>query len=110
MSDVGDIKVTVAKQEANLGALGKSVDYHIKRSDSLEEMVITIKADHAIFKKKIELNEVIKNADNKNVELKHEMRRKHIIVVLKTVLSTLSAVGATILALHELGLFKYLVQ
>jgi hypothetical protein len=101
--DIGEIKVTIAKQEIILGGLAKSVDHHIKRTDVLQELVTSVKNDHDLFKNQSALQNQI------NQE-RTSYKTKYIWTVLKTILATLSAAGATLLALHELGILQNLIK
>jgi uncharacterized coiled-coil protein SlyX len=92
-----DIKITQTKQEVHLARLNdllselnKSVDYHIKRSDTLEELVQAFKEDtDAVIKK--ELAPI----------------NSHITLV-KGAMWTLGIVGTLIMALHQLGILQRL--
>ncbi len=101
--DIGDIKVTIAKQEVILGGLAKSVEHHIKRTDTLQDLVTSVRNDHDLFKNQSDLQNQI------NQE-RTSYKTKYIWTVLKTILATLSATGATLLALHELGILDNLIK
>lgn len=92
-----EIKITQTKQEAHLNRLNdllselnKSVDYHIKRSDTLEELVQAFKADT-------------------DTKIHEELApiKSHITFV-KAAMWTLGLVGAFIMALHQLGILQRL--
>lgn len=115
--DIGELKITVAKQESNLGYLTQILDslkedvrIHIKRSDSLEalhdvvkEELIKLREEHKLTKQlllsKIEKEQI--QADNKN---------KSIWLILKTIFYTLSSVGAVLLALKQLEILDKLFK
>ena len=101
--DVNDIKITMVKQEANLSNLTKSVEHHIKRTDDLQELVTSVKNDHDTFKHYSKLQDKLS-------EERTTYKTKAIWLVLKTILATLTSAGATLLALHELGVLDNLLK
>jgi hypothetical protein len=73
VEDVGDLKIAVAKLDVShvktnsiLERITDSVEYHIKRSDKLEELVALIKEEHIQLKN----NQV---ATEKKIEAKTEV-------------------------------------
>lgn len=97
METILDIKVAQAKQEANLDRqndilekLTKSVEYHILRSDRLEELVQAYKKD----------------SDQKLVDELQPIKAH--ISFLKGVGWTLVAIGSLIAGLHEMGIIQKL--
>lgn len=99
VEDIGEIKVTIAKQEVNLCQLTKSVDYHIKRTDDLQEIVTQVS----------EANKKANLVVAAKVQAQSEKSKK-LWFMIKTVMSTLAAVGSVLLALHELGILNNLIK
>jgi hypothetical protein len=102
VEDVGDLKVAVAKLDVShdktnsiLERITDSVEYHIKRSDKLEELVALIKEEHIQLKNN-------QDATEKKIEAKTES--------IKLVMYVLATVGAIFLGLNELGIIQKLFQ
>lgn len=100
--DVGDLKVAVAKLDISyektneiLERITESVEYHIKRSDKLEELVALIKEEHIQLKNN-------QDATEQKIESKTDS--------IKLVMYVLATVGAIFLGLNELGILKKLFQ
>lgn len=98
VEDVGDLKIAVAKLEVSheksndiLERITESVEYHIKRSDSLEELVDVVKNEFILLKQD-------------QIRLDEKSKRINIVMYV------LGAVGAVILGLNELGVLQKLFQ
>lgn len=98
VEDVGDLKIAVAKLEVSheksndiLERITESVEYHIKRSDSLEELVDVVKNEFVLLKQD-------------QIRLDEKSKRINIVMYV------LGAVGAVILGLNELGVLQKLFQ
>lgn len=104
VEDVNDLKITSAKLEINhqktneiLERITDSVEYHIKRSDKLEELVGLIKTEH---------NNLILSQEFNKKELENKIENKKNND--KLIWVVLAAVGAIILGLNELGILSKL--
>ncbi len=100
--DVNDLKVGMAKLDVSyektndiLERITESVEYHIKRSDKLEELVALIKEEHIQLKNN-------QDSTEKKIETKTDS--------IKLVMYVLATVGAIFLGLNELGILKKLFQ
>ena len=100
--DVGDLKVAVAKLDVSydktneiLERITESVEYHIKRSDKLEELVSVTKCEFVVLRQQQLLMEERLNNKSDSVKL---------------IMYVLAAVGAIILGLNELGILQKLFQ
>jgi hypothetical protein len=95
--DVNDIKVSQVRHESQqdhmnqiLGKLTESVEYHIKRTDTLEELVSLYKSD-----------------SDTNLTKELEPIKSHI-NILKGITYAVTAVGAILMALHQMGILQRL--
>lgn len=98
--DVNELKIGMAKLDISyektneiLERITESVEYHIKRSDKLEELVALIKEEHIQLKNNQEATE--KKIDTKTDSI-------------KLIMYVLATVGAIILGLNELGILQKL--
>lgn len=98
--DVGDVKIAVAKLEVShdktndiLERITESVEYHIKRSDKLEDLVASTNTEFISLRQQQLLMEERLNNKSDSVKL---------------VMYVLAAVGAIVLGLNELGILQKL--
>lgn len=97
VQDVNDIKLSQVRHESQqdrmneiLGKLTESVEYHIKRTDTLEELVSLYKSD-----------------SDANLTKELEPIKSHI-NVLKGITYAVTAVGAIVMALYQMGILQKL--
>lgn len=111
--DISELRMLVAKQEFSISSINSTLDrltesviVHVKRSDAIQDLVGLLKeelsrlnSEHTLTKALLEAKIDAEKVSSQNMW-----------DTLKTVLYTLSSVGAVLLALHELGVLDKLFK
>ena len=108
--DLTELKISSVKQNEILERLTESVEYHIKRTDALEDLHAILKEDMIRARAEHELTKTLLTANIQSQKDKATHKNELLTKTLTTILSTLIAVGGFLLALHELGILKKLIQ
>ncbi len=106
--DIVDLKITAAKQNEILERLTDSVEYHIKRTDALEDLHAIIKEEMIHAQSEQKLTKALLESMIKSQEARATAKTNLLKNTISTAMATLGVVGAVLLALHELGILQKL--
>lgn len=108
--DIVELKVISGRQSEILERLTESVEHHVKRSDTLEDLYAMLREEQLKLKSEQELTKQLLAANIAAQEARANEKANLITNTLNTIFYTLSAVGAVLLALHEFGVFEKLLK
>lgn len=115
--DIAELKMLITKQEfsistimATLDRLTDSVVMHVKRSDAIESLVKMLTEELGNLRTEHDLARTLLVARIDAEKVSTDNKSELLWTVLRTVLYTLSSVGAVLLALHELGILDKILK
>lgn len=116
-NDIAELKTLIQKQEfsistimSTLERLTDSVVTHVKRSDAIEDLVGILKEELENLRTEHDLARTLLVARIDAEKVSTDNKSELLWTVLRTVLYTLSSVGAVLLALHELGILDKIIK
>jgi hypothetical protein len=107
--DIIELKVISAQQNVILERLTESVEHHVKRSDTLEDLYAMLREEQLKLKSEHDLTKALLEANIAAQEAKANAKTNLLWNTIKTVFLTLCGVGTFLLALHELGILEKLL-
>ncbi len=108
--DVIELKIIGAKQSVILERLTESVELHVKRSDALEDLYAMVREEQIKIKAEHDLTKTLLEANIAAQEVRINEKSNLMWNTISTTFYTLSALGAVLLALHELGFLEKFIK